>query len=279
MQATTAEAAEPVPEAAPEGEVITAYKGFDANWECREFQFKVGKSYIHEGDVEACKSGFHSCLNPLDVWNYYGPCDNRFAIVKASGAISRHDSDSKIASASLTIEAELKLPKFIAAAVEWLLAACKSNKKAAASGDSSQLAASGDSSQLAASGNSSKLAASGNSSKLAASGNYSQLAASGDSSQLAASGYSSQLAASGNYSQLAASGYSSQLAASGNSSIVIAAATDCKAKAGALGTIVLTRWVESEKRYRISVAYVGENGIKADAWYSLDGDGQFVEAK
>jgi hypothetical protein len=273
-------------------EAITAYKAFDKNMQCRGYQFEVGKTYQHVGKVEACKSGFHSCENPLDVLNYYPLIDNdgslfRIATVKASGSISRHNDDSKIASASLAVEAELTLPKFIDSAIKWISSACTTKDNAAsgdssqlaASGNSSQLAASGDSSQLAASGDSSQLAASGYSSKLAASGDSSQLAASGYSSKLAASGYSSKLAASGNYSQLAASGYYSQLAASGDSSIAVSSAPDCSARVGKNGCIVLTRWVESEKRYRVSVGYEGENGIKAGVFYKLNESGDFVEVK
>ena len=228
-------------------EVITAFKGFDKNLQCRGYQFEIGKTHTHEGEVEACSSGFHSCENPLDVLNYYPLISddgslNRFASVKASGTISRHDEDSKIASASLLVEVELKLPEFISAAVNWIKAACTTEETAA----------------------------SGHSSKLAASGNYSKLAASGDYSKLAASGH---------YSQLAASGHYSQLAASGDSSIVCAASANCKASAGNNGCIVLARWVESEKRYRASVAYVGENGIKPNVFYELDENGEFVEAE
>ncbi len=207
------------PEAA-KTEVIQAFKGFDKNLQCRGYQFEIGKTHTHEGEVEACSSGFHSCENPLDVLNYYPLISddgslNRFASVKASGTISRHDGDSKIASASLLVEVELKLPEFISAAVNWIKAACTTE-------------------------------------------------------ETAASGYSSRLAASGNYSQLAASG---------DSSIVCAASTNCKASAGNNGCIVLTRWVESEKRYRASVAYVGENGIKPNVFYELDENGEFVEAE
>ena len=216
------------PEAA-KTEVITAYKGFDKNLQCRGYQFEIGKTHTHEGEVEACSSGFHSCENPLDVLNYYPLISdegslNRFAAVKASGTISRHDGDSKIASASLLVEVELKLPEFISAAITWIKAACKTE-------------------------------------------------------ETAASGNSSQLAASGAYSQLAASGGSSQLAASGGSSIVCAASLCCKASAGNNGCIVLTRWVESENRYRASVAYVGENGIKPNVFYELGENGEFVEAE
>ena len=208
---------------APKGETpnaieVIAFKGFDTDFKCRDYQYEVGKSYAHTGTVSACNSGFHACENPLDVWNYYGPLNAKFAVVGMSGKIDRHEGDSKIASAEITIKAELTLPEFIKRAVAWVMAATKNYGGEVASGHSSKLAASGHSSKLAASGNSSQLAASGHSSKLAASGNSSQLAASGNYSQLAASGESSQLAASGDSSQLAASGDSSQLAASGQSS-------------------------------------------------------------
>jgi hypothetical protein len=219
--------AKPQPEA-----VVVAYKGFDKNMQCRDFQFAVGQTYEHSGRVEACRSGFHACENPLDVWNYYGPCDTRFARVELSGSLSRHSDDSKIAAATLKVSAELSLPQFIADAVEYIKRLCSMPDAKPASG------------------------------------HYSQLAASGHYSQLAASGRSSKLAASGDYSQLAASG---------ESSIAMAAATGCTASAGERGCIVLTRWVEAEKRYRVSVGYVGEN-IKAGVAYGLDDDGNFVEA-
>ena len=211
--------------------VVIAYKGFDKNLQCRGFQYKVGETFEHQGLVKACDSGFHACENPLDVLSYYDLCDSRFAVVEMSGELSRHDDDSKIASAKINIKAELSLPQFIGYAIDCVKQAC-SMEKPDFSGDNMQFA-------------------------------------SGDSSNLAASGY---------YSKLAASGDSSNLAASGKSSIAVSAAISCTAKAGELGCIALTRWVESEKRYRVSVAYVGENGIKADTFYCLDNDGNFVES-
>ena len=102
-------------------EVVTAYKGFNQSMQCRGFQFEVGKTYEHDGEVKGCASGFHSCEYPLDVFNYYYPAGSRFAVVKASGQISRHDGDSKVASATLTVEAEIGLPVLVARAVDWVM--------------------------------------------------------------------------------------------------------------------------------------------------------------
>jgi hypothetical protein len=42
-------------------------------------------------------------------------------VVKASGQIGRHDGDSKVASATLTVEAEIGLPVLAARAVDWVM--------------------------------------------------------------------------------------------------------------------------------------------------------------
>ena len=294
-----------------------SYKGFDKNLQCRDFQFEIGKTYTHEGTVSVCHSGFHACENPWDVLSYYNIVDSRFCVVEQSGEIQTHDVDSKIASASITISAELTLPEFIKACVDWLLKSCSADTVAAsgdgsqlaASGNGSQLVASGYGSQLAASGYGSHLAASGNGSQLAASGNYSHLAmsgeysyraTSGDSSYLAVSGNDSQLAssgngshqaASGNGSQLAASGYGSRLAASGYSSRLAASGNDSHLAASGYGSLVMGSYGSRAKAAQngaIALAWwdgtrpriaVGYVGeeLKADTWYRLDDKGNFVE--
>ena len=271
-------------------EVITAFKGFDSNMQCRGYQFEVGKTYEHPGKVKACESGFHSCENPLDVLNYYSligeTCEmNRFASVKAFGEISRHGEDSKIASAKISIEAELKLPEIVSAAIKWI-SSCASKddtasgdySKNAQSGNNSQNAQSGNNSQNAQSGGYSKNAQSGYNSKNAQSGYNSKNAQSGNNSKNAQSGNNSKNAQSGDYSQNAQSGDYSKNAQSGKSCISASVGLNSIASTGDLGCIALTRWVESENRYRMSVAYVGENGIKPNVFYKLDDEGNFVEA-
>ena len=106
-----------------ENKEIIAYKGFDSDWKCRGYQYEIGKTYEHKGKVEACESGFHSCENPLDVLAYYDiSSGSKFALVKASGEISRNDnSDTKIASSKITIEVELNIHELLKSGFEWVM--------------------------------------------------------------------------------------------------------------------------------------------------------------
>ncbi len=193
---------------------IISYKGFDKNLKCKGFQYEIGKTYNMKGKPVRCtSSGFHSCENPFDIWDYYDVTDSRFAECEASGDIDKDGEDSKMASSKLTIKAEISLKTIIDFGIKFMLKICK---------DYSKQVASGYSSKQAASGYSSKQAASGDSSTQAASGDYSKQAASGYYSTQAASGYYSTQAASGYYSKQAASGYSSKQAASGDSSTQVA---------------------------------------------------------
>ena len=236
-----------------------AYKAFDQNMQCRGFQFEVGAHYEHNGKVEPCKSGFHACKNPLDVWNYY-PINSRYAIVEIAGDIVDSGSDSKVVCSNISIAQEITLTELINHSVTYMLNVCYG-----------ELA--GDDSKLAASGYNSKLAASGNYSNLAASGYNSKLAASGDDSKLAASGNYSNLAASGYNSKLAASGYNSKLAASGKNSICMAAGYASTAQVGENGVIVLPYY--DGIRTRVAVGYVGENGIEPNVEYKVNNNGIF----
>ncbi|EHO4074277.1 hypothetical protein KLF67_003592, partial [Salmonella enterica subsp. enterica serovar Bareilly] len=100
---------------------IVTFKGFNKDLKCRDFQFEIGKTFHHDGKVEACVSGFHACECPFDVLSYYSPADSRFAETISFGITDREeDGDTKIASASITIKAELTLPQFIQRGIEWI---------------------------------------------------------------------------------------------------------------------------------------------------------------
>jgi hypothetical protein len=134
-------------------QTVVAYKAFNKDLTCRDFQFEIGKTYEHKGKVEACLSGFHACENPMDTWSYYDLTDSRFCVVEMSGEVSRHSDDSKIAAARITIKAELPLPQIITDAIKWVMNVAKNaDSDETASGYSSKLAASGKKSIAVASG-------------------------------------------------------------------------------------------------------------------------------
>jgi hypothetical protein len=131
------------PGVAPAAEVITAFKGFEMNMQCRGYQYKAGDTYEHDGAVKACNSGFHSCENPLDVFEYYPPGGSVYAEVEASGSISRDTDDSKIASGKLHIKTVLTLPDYIGRAIAWVTAHCNPDTSSHAEVDSSASSATG----------------------------------------------------------------------------------------------------------------------------------------
>src|SRR5262245_52230178 len=106
-------------------QLVVGYKGFDQQLRCRGFQFEVGKTYEHAGEVRACESGFHACEYPLDVFAYYPPAGSRFALVEQSGQLSRHSVDSKVASQRLNIKAEISIAGIIKAAIDYTFSRAK----------------------------------------------------------------------------------------------------------------------------------------------------------
>ena len=131
---------------------IIAFKAFGADWKCRDFQYEIGKTYTHDGDINMCHSGFHACAVPFDCWSYYSGSAT-FARVSLSGASPDRREDSKIVAAKITIEASMNLPEWIKAQVETVLALCKSAKGMLAGKEKESAAATGDSGHAAATGN------------------------------------------------------------------------------------------------------------------------------
>ena len=151
---------------------ITTFKGFKQDLTCRGFQFEIGKTFEHEGKVRACSSGFHSCEYPLDCFSYYPPAGSRYAEAMAEGDISREDGgDSKIASASITIKAELSVHQLVTRAIEWIWNRVDKSLEQTNTGYQSAASNTGDYSAAEVSGSHSVAAAFGIESKARASEN------------------------------------------------------------------------------------------------------------
>ena len=67
--------------------MVHGYKGFEPNMTCQGFQYGVGQTYEHDGNIGLCESGFHFCRKMADVLNYYNGSDCRYAVVEALGKV------------------------------------------------------------------------------------------------------------------------------------------------------------------------------------------------
>jgi hypothetical protein len=206
---------------------VVSIKGFDADLKCRGFQFEVGKTYEVKGKVVACENGFHAvdAECPFHVWDFYPIVGEdgrltRYAEVVQSGAMDRQEDEqkrgTKIASASITIKAELSLPDFIRRAVNTIIEATK-GKGDNPSGDSAQIGSSGYSAQIGSSGDSAQIGSSGHYAQIGSSGDYAQIGSSGYSARIGSSGDSAQIGSSGHYAQIGSSGDSARIGSSGDS--------------------------------------------------------------
>ena len=290
-----------------ENKEIIAYKGFDKNLKCRDYQYEIGKTFEHDGAVKACESGFHACEYPLDVFSYYPPSSSRFAIVKMHGETSKDSDDTKIASAKITIETEIKLPEMINRAVDWIKnkinwsddntsntgdwsaatntgnrsAATNTGNRSAATNTGNRSAATntGDWSAATNTGDWSAATNTGNRSAATNTGDWSAATNTGNRSAATNTGDWSAATNTGDWSAATNTGRQSAAEVSGCGSVAIAIGRDSKSKADNGGAIVCVyRDCNGDLMY-IKASKVGEDGIKANTWYTLDANGEFVEVE
>ena len=268
---------------------IVAYKAFDENFRCRDFQYEVGKEYEIKGEIKCCERGFHACESPMEVFDYYDMFNSRFAEVEQSGQIDKEDDNksTKICSSRIKIKAELKLADIINIGIEWLKDITSSSKVKA---DIDLNDNGGYSAKIGSSGNSAKIGSSGVSAKIGSSGNYAQIGSSGDSAKIGSSGYSAKIGSSGDSAKIGSSGVSAKIGSSGDCakinstgeySVIMCAGKDSAAKAKAGSWITLSEWVYDEEKgitipKCVKTEYVDGKRIKADTWYQLK-KGKFIE--
>ncbi|EBJ6020772.1 hypothetical protein DXG60_21220 [Salmonella enterica] len=278
---------------------IVTFKGFNKDLKCRGFQFAIGETFHHDGKVEACGSGFHACECPFDVFSYYPPAESRYAETISFGVIDREEiGDTKIASASITIKAELTLPQFIQRGIEWIWSKIdKSLEQQIMTGDQSAATNTGYQSAATNTGNRSAATNTGDQSAATNTGDRSAATNTGDQSAATNTGYQSaatntgyRSAATNTGDQSAATNTGDQSAAtntgnwsaaevSGSQSVAAAFGIEGKARASEGAAIVLCYRDEDGELIHIRASKVGENGIMPDTWYQLDEDGEFVECE
>ena len=252
---------------------MKAYKGFDRNLKCRDFQYREGGEYETD-KARLCESGFHACENPLDCLNYYSPNDGCvYHEVEVSGDIEKADDDSKVAATRIKIGARLSIAGIVKGAIDFIFSKAKPT-----SGDCAHAATSGDCAHAATSGDRAHAATSGDYAHAATSGDCAHAATSGDYAHAATSGDYANAATSGNYANAATSGYRANAEVKGEDAIAAVLGCGCKAR-GALGCwLVLTERDNDWHILGVQAVKVDGESVKADTWYELRG-GKVVEAK
>ena len=250
---------------------IIAYKGFDRNFKCRDFQYEVGKEYEMNGEIECCKRGFHACKSPMEVWDHYDMLNSRFAEVEQSGKIEEEENSTKVCSSCIKIKAELKLTDIINIGIEWLndITSPSKIKADCALNDNKE--------------SRKQIGSSGYSAKIGSSGDYAQIGSSGDYAKIGSSGGSAQIGSSGGSAQIGSSGDSAQIDSVGEDSVIMCAGNKSKAKAKIGSWITLSEWRwDGTKRCNIPICvkteFVDGEKIKPDTWYKLI-NGEFKEVQ
>ena len=275
-------------------EKIISIKGFDKDLRCRGYQFEIGETYSHEGAVTVCESGFHAVEYGIDAFSYYAPADSRYCVVEQYGDMERHSDDTKIASASIAIKTEIKIPQLIQQSVDWIMSHLTSTKTESNTGHQSAATNTGDWSaatntgyQSAATNTGDWSAATNTGTQSAATntGDWSAATNTGDQSAATNTGYRSaatntgyRSAATNTGDQSAATntGYRSAATVEGQHSVAVSTGFYGKAKACQGSAIVLVNRNNKGEIVHIRCAIAGKD-IEADVFYMLNDDGDFVK--
>ena len=224
---------------------MKAYKGFDENLKCKDFQYEIGKAY-EEPEAKLCEKGFHACEYPLDVFEYYAPGNmSRYCEVDLDDVSDKKSNkDSKRCGKKIAVKAEIGIAGLVKAAVKYTMEKAIPENSKHATGRQGAASATGD--QGAAS-------------------------ATGDQGAASATGWRGAASATG---------WQGAASATGTESVAAALGIDSKAK-GALGCwIVIAEWESDEKfnwhRKDVQCFKVDGENIKSDTWYKLK-NGVLVE--
>ena len=139
---------------------MKAYKGFNPDMTCREFQYKEGETYTDD-NAELCKSGFHACEDPVDCFNYYNPAGSVFHEVELDEVSDGRDDDSKVAAKKITIGAKVDIASMVKASIAFRFSKTTEERGGHATGGRGAASATGDSGAASATGDSGAASATG----------------------------------------------------------------------------------------------------------------------
>ena len=277
--------------------VITAYKGFDKNMQCRGFRYEIGKEYDIEGEIELCGRGFHACKSPIEVWKFYDLIDgdNHFAEVELSGKIIEDKSSTKVCSSHIKIKNELSLTDMINIGNRYLKdtassAKIKTNKVDVSkinefnTGDElTKFSSDEDDIIIRTSSSNVLISSDGIYTKVISDGYNNQICANGKGSKIISDGGEGVIISTGDYSHIMATGYHTCIDSEGYKCRIIGEGLHNKIKAKKGSWITLVEWglLDDDGHSTIEnvrTEYVDGINIKEDTWYEIK-NGEFVETQ
>ena len=231
---------------------MKGYKGFDRDLKCRGFQYEIGKTFTHQGEVSLCNSGLHFCENALRVLDFYDPTQ-RFAEVEAEDVVTETASDSKRVAKTIHIKDEISLSSLIQCGVKFILDKVDfANAKESNTGDNSAATNTG---------------------------NRSAATNTGYSSAATNTGNRSAATNTGERSAATNTGYRSAATNTGKDGTAISIGIEGRASGSIGNFLVLAEWEFKNsvwKRIAMGLAEVDGKKIKADTFYVLK-KGKFIE--
>ena len=120
---------------------MIAYKGFNPDLTCRGFQYAEGEIYETK-HAELCKTGFHACPLPLDVFASYPPASSVYHEVEVDD--DAPTDGSKVASKRIKIGARLDIAGLVKAQFKAIWDGCTVEPGCSASGGRGAAQASGE---------------------------------------------------------------------------------------------------------------------------------------
>ena len=220
---------------------MIAYKGFNVDLTCRDFQYKEGETFEFNDELKLCGSGFHACEDPLDCLMYYKPSTSVYHQVEVDDVSEeRSNDDSKIVAKKIKIAARLSLKDLISTGISFRFSkatrvagdhtdepqasasATGFRGAASATGESGAASATGFRGAASATGFRGAASAMGICGAASATGNYGAASATGDCGAASATGFRGVASATGNYGAASATGFCGVASAMGNSGAALA---------------------------------------------------------
>ncbi len=219
----------------PKEEAIVAYKAFDKNMQCRDFQYEVAKEYYVEGEIKLCDNGFHACIKPVDVLGYYSPGDGiLYAQVLLWGQVDFGDNNSdKICASNIKVVKLIEVSDLVRESFRVVSNSCVLAEESHTTGYQAASSATGDQAASSATGDRAASSATGDQAASSATGNQAASSATGDRAASSATGYQAASSATGDQAASSATGY--QAASSATGDRAASSATGDRAASSATG--------------------------------------------